>query len=165
MTTHASFGPTAPELRQLLEAELSRRSRFGYVALLLASATMTVVIASLWLTEPALPTRAQIAFLVMTVIGVSWSSLAVWVLTTRRILLGRDSVVAGWMAVTFTATFVVGALAIGLTSGGTSPYAAASLGMALFAIAVVVLIRARRRLASLMNRRDALERDLKASGR
>jgi hypothetical protein len=70
-------------MRHLLDAELSGRSRIAYVALLLASSAMTIVVASLWLTEPSLPSRTQAAFLLMTVIGLSWVSLFVWVLTIR----------------------------------------------------------------------------------
>jgi hypothetical protein len=144
----------------MLDAELSRPSRFRYVASLLAGVTMTVIVASLWLTEPALPTRTRVAFALMTVIGLSWTAFAVWILTTRRVLFGRDSVVAGRMAVTFTTTFVVGALALGYMRGGAAPYAAAAMGLGLLAGAVALLVRARRRVARLMTRREALEREL-----
>ena len=158
--TEASVLANAPDMRRLLDSELSRRSRFGYVALLLASSAMTVVVTSLWLTEPALPLRTQIALLIMSVIGLAWLSLSVWALTTRRVLLGRDGVLAGWMAVTFTATFVLGAALVGLSTGRPGAYAASLLGVGLLAVAVVVLMRARRRMASLMSRRDALKREL-----
>jgi hypothetical protein len=163
--TEASMSATAPDMHRLLDSELSRRSRFGYVALLLASSAMTVVVTALWLTEPALPLRTQIALLVMSVIGLSWLSLSVWALTTRRVLLGRDGVVAGWMAVTFTAIFVVGAVLVGLSTELRGAYAAALLGVGLLAVAVIVLMRARRQMASLINRRDALERELGRKGR
>jgi hypothetical protein len=157
-STHPS--PPVEELRRLLDAELSRPSRFRYVALLLASVTMTIMIASLWLTEPALPTRTQVAFALMTVIGLSWTAFAVWVLTTRRVLFGRDSVVAGRLAITFTTTFVIGALTLGYMSGGTAPYAAATMGLGLLAGAIALLVRAQRRVACLTTRREALEREL-----
>ena len=57
------------DVRTLAGAELSLKSRLGYVALLLVSLGMTAVILSLWLTEPALPPRAQWAFGAMTLIG------------------------------------------------------------------------------------------------
>ena len=47
MTSSHISGPPAAELCRLLDAELSVRSRIGHVALLLASAAMTVVVASL----------------------------------------------------------------------------------------------------------------------
>ena len=64
------------------------------------------------------------------------------------------------MAVTFTATFVLGAALVGLSTGRPGAYAASLLGVGLLAVAVVVLMRARRRMASLMSRRDALKREL-----
>ena len=152
--------PPSLDLPRLLDAELSRTSRFAHVALLLASLTMTVVVASLWLTEPALPTRTQAAFGVLTVIGVSWSAFAAWVLTTRRPLLGRDSVVAGRLAVTFTTTFILGALALGIMNGGRAPYAAAAMGLVLLASGVALLVRADRRVAALTARRETLEREI-----
>jgi hypothetical protein len=157
-STHPS--PPVADLRRLLDKELSRPSRIGYVTLLVASLTMTVVVTSLWLTEPVLPTRARVAFALMTVIGLSWTAFAGWVLTTRRVLLGRDGVVAGRMATTFTITFVVGALTVGYLGGGTAPYAAATMGLGLLAGAITLLVRAQRRVARLTARRDALEREL-----
>jgi hypothetical protein len=157
-----SIPPSPPlaDVRKLLDKELSRPSRIGYVTLLVASLIMTVVIASLWLTEPVLPARARVAFALMTVIGLSWTAFAGWVLTTRRVLLGRDSVVAGRMAVTFTTTFVIGALTVGYLGAGSAPFAAATMGLGLLAGAIALLVRAHRRVARLTARRDALEREL-----
>ena len=154
--------PTSPlgDLRRLLDKELSRPSRIGYVTLLVVSLTMTVVVASLWLTEPVLPTRARVAFALMTVIGLSWTVFAGWGLTTRRALLGRDSIIAGRMAVIFTTTFVIGAFTLSYLSGGTAPYAAAMMGLGLLAGAIALLVRAHRRVARLTARREALEREL-----
>jgi hypothetical protein len=159
-STHAS-----PDLPRLLDAELSRSSRFRHVALLLVSLTMAIVVASLWLTEPALPTRTQAAFGLMIVIGLSWAAFAVWVLIARRTLLGRDSIVAGRMAVSFTTMFIVGALTLGYMNGGTAPYAAAAMGLGLLAAAVALLVRAQRRVTALTTRREALERELGRSHR
>jgi hypothetical protein len=96
----------------------------------------------------------------MTVIGLSWMVFAGWVLATRRVLLGRDSVVAGRLAVTFTAVFVAGALLVGYSAGGKAPFAAAAIGVGMLGVAIALLVRARRRVAGLTARRDALERDL-----
>jgi hypothetical protein len=157
-STHSS--PPLLDLPRLLDAELSRPSRFRHVALLLASITMAIIVASLWLTEPALPTRTQVAFGLMIVIGLSWAGFALWVLTARRPLLGRDSIVAGRMAALFTTMFIAGALTIGYVSGGTAPFAAAAMGLGLLAAAVALLVRAHRRVAGLTTRREALEREL-----
>ncbi len=162
-STHPSTAPM--DLRPLLDRELSHPARFGHVILLLASLTMTIVVGSLWWSEPALPARTEVAFAIMTAIGLSWAGFAAWVLTTRRVLLGRDSVLAGRMAVVFTTAFVIGALMVGYTTGGAAPYAAAAMGLAMLAAAVALLIRAQRRVVRLTARREALERDLGKSGR
>jgi hypothetical protein len=157
-STHSS--ERLVDLPRLLDTELSRPSRFMHVALLVGALTMTVIVAALWLTEPSLPMRTQIAFGLMILIGLSWTAFAIWALTARRILLGRDSVVAARMAVTFTMTFIAGALALGYVNGGTAPYAAAAMGLGLLVPAVVLLVRADRRMAILTTRREALEREL-----
>ena len=156
---HLSTPPTA-DLRRLLDRELSLRSRLSYVGLLLASAAMTTVITSLWLTEPALPTRTAVAFAVMTLIGLSWMVFSGWVLTRRRPLFGRDGLIAGRMAVIFTSVLVAGTLAVGYSSGGVAPYAAFAMGLVLLALAMVALARARRNVALLTKRREALEREI-----
>lgn len=160
MTPTDTSSLSAANLPGLLDAELSRPSRLGYVALLLVSAAMSVAVASLWLTEPALPLRTRVAFGVLTVIGLSWTAFAGWVLVTRRVLLGRDGVVAGWLAVTFTTVFVAGAVIVGYSVGGKAPFAAAAVGVGLLGLAFALLVRAQRRVARLTGRRDALEREL-----
>jgi hypothetical protein len=160
MTGTDSSSLETAHLPRLLDTELSRPSRLGHVALLLVSMAMTVVVVSLWLTEPALPVRTRVAFGAMIAIGMAWMVFAGWVLTTRRVLLGRDSVVAGRLAVTFTAVFVAGALLVGYSAGGRAPFAAAAIGVGLLGVAVALLVRARRRVAALTARRDLLEREL-----
>jgi hypothetical protein len=115
----------------------------------------------LWLTEPSLPARTRIAFAVLILIGIFWFVFAGWVLTHRRILLARHRIVAGRMAVAFTAVFLLGALAVGYTTGGAAPYAAAALGGAMLAVAVFMLLRAHRALARLTERRDTLQHELR----
>lgn len=144
-------------LHDLARAELSPVSRVGYVMLLLASLAMAAVTAALWWTEPELPARTSIALAVLTGIGLSWSAFAVWVLNNRRVLFARHNVVAGWMAVTFTAVFTLGALVIGVTTGEREAYAAAAFGAVMEAVAFVVLARGRRRFARLDARRRELE--------
>jgi hypothetical protein len=126
------------------------------VALLLVSTGMTAVIASLWLTETFLPLRAQLAFGVMCLIGGSWSALAIWALSRRRPLFARDRVIAGGMAVTFTSVFVVGALAAVVIANNAAAYGALATGALMLAVAIKVLVDARRRYAELAARRAAL---------
>jgi hypothetical protein len=147
-------------LQRLADTELSLRSRLGYVALLLAALMMTGIIGALWLTEPALPPRTQLAFAVMIAIGSSWVAFALWVLTHRRVLLAPHRIVAGRMAVTFTALFVLGSLAVGYQTGGPAAYAAAAMGLVMLAGAATMLILAHRRFHRLTERRTALEREV-----
>jgi hypothetical protein len=155
-----SLPMSAAALRHLADAELSLRSRLGYVALLLSSLTMTGVVAALWLTEPALPLRTHMGFAVMSAIGLSWVVFALWVLTHRRVLLARHRIVAGRMAVTFSLVFVIGALAVGYATGAAAAFAAAAVGVVMLTAAVVLLVRAHRTFARLAERRRALEREL-----
>jgi hypothetical protein len=147
-------------VRALARNALSFNARVGYVALLLAAATMSVVIVSLWLTEPELPARTQFAFGVMTIIGVSWVALASWALGARRPLFARDRVIAGQMAVAFTVLFLIGAgISVGM-GGGAAALGAFGTGLAMLVMAGFVLRSARRRFALLTVRRSELERSL-----
>jgi hypothetical protein len=144
------------DVRKLAGAELSMTSRLGYVVLLLAAAAMTTVIVALWLTEPGLPGRARWAFAVLSLIGVSWIGLATWALTTHRPLAARDRVIAGWMAVTFTSVFVLGAALATLISQRSEGWRAVVLGLVMLGVAIHALRKARRRFAELRARRAEL---------
>lgn len=160
MTT-GKLPPTLSEdLRRLADAELSLPSRLAYVALLLGALTMTVIVAALWITEPQVPRRTAIAFAVLTGIGLSWVAFAARVLTHKRILLARHRIVAGRLAVVFSAVFVLGALTVSLASGRPEGFAAAGLGLVMTGVAVLMLVRAHRAFARLVERRDALGREL-----
>lgn len=160
MITQSSPRSLDAELRHLTNQALSTRSRYGHVALLLAALMMSVLLGALLATESALPGRTQIALTIMLGIGASWVVYAVWVLRHRRPLLANHRVVAGWMAVVFTALFFAGASAMALTAGGPFFQAAATVGVAMLAVAVTVLIRAYRNVARLQARRRELERQL-----
>jgi hypothetical protein len=156
--TTGGFVPRSPDaVRRLLEAELAVTPRLRYVALLLVSVMMTVALGALWLTEPSLPLRAHAAFAVMVAIGTSWSAFAVWVLTARRILFPRHGIVAGRMAVTFTSVFTVGAFLLALTNGGVAFQVMMLVGLVLVGCAVLVLVRARRHVARLIERKREIE--------
>ena len=152
------------EMQRLAATELSLRSRLGYTALLLAALAISAVIGALWLTEPSLPARTQIAFALMIGIGLSWVGFSIWVLTRRRVLLARHSVVAARMAVGFSALFVMSFLALGYWGPpAQAPYAAAGLGLVMLAAALALQSRARRRFEQLTSRRHALEREVAKS--
>ena len=150
----------AADLRRLTAAELSRPARIGYVGLLLAASAMTVIVTALLITEPILPPRASIALGVLALMGLSWVVFAAWVLTRKRILLGRHRVVAGRMAVGFSAVFCIGALALGYAMSSRVAVAAGAMGVVMLAIALAMLKRARRSVKRLSQRRDELERQL-----
>jgi hypothetical protein len=116
-----------------------------------------VVIVSLWLTEPALPARTHLAFGLMAIIGMSWMALASWALGARRPLFARDRVIAGRMAVAFTATFVVGAAIAAGMGGGAASFGALGAGILMLVIAGSALRSASRRCTALAARREELE--------
>ena len=160
MTDYTPPSPLVDDLRRLTASELSLPVRLGYVGLLLAAATMTVIVTALLITEPSLRPRTSIALGILAVMGLSWVSFAVWVLSQRRILLGRHRVVAGRLAVGFSAVFCIGAVVVGYATSSRSALAAAALGAVMIAIATAMLVRARRRVEQLSKRRDELERQL-----
>jgi hypothetical protein len=143
--------------RALAGAELSLAARLGYVGLLLVSAALTTVVVALWFTEPSLPSRTQIAFGAMSVIGGSWMVLAAWALKVRRPLFARDRVIAGGMAVTFSGVFVVGCVAAAIVAGGAAAYGALATSVVMLLAAIGALAGARRRFAELVARRQVLE--------
>jgi hypothetical protein len=156
-----SHGMAPPaSLQQVLDTQLSRRSRLGYVALLLVSLAMAGIVGSLWLTEPVLVARVQVGFALIVGIALAWSGFAIWTLATRRPLLGQDRVIAGRMAVTFTSIFAASAIALALADGRPASYGAAATGLVMLGAAAAVLARARRHVARLTARRQALEREL-----
>ena len=163
MTHHTPPPALAGELRRLTVLELSRRARAGYVCLLLAASAMTAVVGGLLLTEPSLPPRTSIALAVMVAIGLSWVFFAAWVLTRRRILLGKDRVVAGRMAVAFNSLFVAGCVLAAAITGAPSAFAAMALGLVMLGVAGGLWIRARRQFEHLTTRRQQLERQLAGS--
>ncbi len=156
MTLAPQMDAAAPEVR-IVSAELSTGPRIAHALLLAAALSGTVVTLSLFITEPDLPLRTRAAFAVLSLIGMGWTTYALWVLTQRRVLYARQQVVAGWMAVAFTSVFTLGALAIGIGSGMLVGFVAGAIGVAMVGAALVLLSRARRRLAALTAKRRALE--------
>lgn len=156
--TDSSFASLQQELQHLTTRALSPAARYGHVALLLASALMCVVLASLLATETALPGRTRLAFGVLLAIGASWVVYALWVLRNRRSLLADQRIVAGRMAVVFSGVFVAGALLLGATTGRTLFPVAAAFGGSLLVLACLALQQAHRRADALRARRSELER-------
>ena len=147
-------------LRTLTTHVLSTPARVGHVLLLLAALAMSILFFALLVTEPALPTRTRAAFLLMLLIGLSWAAYALWVLKNRLTVLANHAIVAGRMAVAFSAIFTAAALAAGVLSGRPAAYVAAGVGVVQLALAVQLLIRAQRRYRALQQRRQQLEREI-----
>jgi len=161
--------PPAPNvvagLERLARTELSLGARMAHVLLALAASALTIVVASLWLTEPSLPLRTSIAFALMTAIGLSWIAYSVWVLTARRVMFARQRVVAGRVAVTFCGVFSLGCVILGVTTDARGAWPACAMSLALLAIAIGVWRRAESAHAALLARRDALEQKLARGAR
>ena len=142
------------DMQKQMARELSLPARLGHTALLVVSASVSALTASLWLTEPALPLRTHIAFGAIVVIGLAWTGFAWWVLANRRVMLANQRVIASWMAVGFTALFLVGAVILRSRIGNGGVVVSA----AFLAVAGVNAIVARRRFVRLVERRRSLER-------
>ncbi|HEU5021184.1 MAG TPA: hypothetical protein VFT60_04815 [Bryobacteraceae bacterium] len=147
-------------LGQLARTELSLRARLGHVLLALVASAMTILVVSLWLTEPALPRRTAAAFAVLTVIGLGWAGYSLWVLSARRVMLARQRVVAGRLAVAFTAAFAAGCIVLNFTARLDAGWPAVAMSLTLLAVAAIVWRRAEAAHSSLLARRGRLEREL-----
>ena len=154
------------DIQQLTAAHLSLPSRVGHTALLMVSVTMAVAVGSLWVTEPSLPMRTQVAFAVIVAMSLGWTAFATWVLTRRRVLLGTDRVVAATMALAFSTICTVGMVAVGYWGGvGAPAYTAALVESPLAVVAAILLVRARQRVSVLMRRRRELEQEFSIRSR
>lgn len=166
MTVTPPLDPSVvASLERLARTELSFRTRLGHVLLALAASAMTIVIVSLWLTEPALPRRTTTAFGLLTVIGLGWVAYSVWVLSARRVMLARQRVVAGRLAAAFATAFATGCVLLALTTKEPAAWPAAAMSLVLLTVALVLWRRARAAWVTLLARRDALERTLTPGAR
>jgi hypothetical protein len=146
---------TPEEVLARLDAPLSLRRRVGYLAVAFTGLTASALIGLLWLTEPRLPARTNVAFAVLVTIGLCWAAFGGWAVTRRTPLFARDRVVAGWLGVGAWLAFGVGALVISVVRHEFEP---SLLGVVLVlgAVAGVHLRSARRARAALLRRRVAL---------
>jgi len=147
-------------LRDLLERELTPGARWAHVALLLLAAGASVALASLWMTEPALPARTQAAFAVLLAINLGWCGYAQWALRYRRVLYARHRLLAARLALAFCAVYSLGAFALAAFAGVAAGWPAGALGLVMSAAAMAMHVRADRYYAGLQRRREALERAL-----
>ncbi|GAA3303161.1 hypothetical protein GCM10020218_100070 [Dactylosporangium vinaceum] len=141
---------TPDDMLDRLSGRLSRPRRLAVVGVLLAGAAMTLLISLLWVTEPELPARTQLAFAGLVAVGLAWVGYAAWVLTSRLPLYALDRVVAAWLGLGATV-----AVAVPVALIAAAPLALAVVG-ALLALAVTNLVRSRRRRAALLRRKREL---------
>ena len=161
MTTTQPFGPpVVADLERLARTELSLRARVGHVLLALVASALTIVVVSLWLTEPVLPARTAIAFAMLIVIGLGWVAYSVWVLSARRVMLARQRVIAGRLAVAFAGTFAAGCVLLAATTTVSAARPATAMSVVMLAVALWLWRRAETAHAALLVRREALERQL-----
>jgi len=148
------------ELQRLSRTELSAGARLGHVVLALAASAMTVVIVSLWLTEPVLPLRTQVAFAVLAAIGMGWTGFSLWVLRSRRVMLARHRQIAGRLALAFCGVFTGGCVLLVVAANTAAARPALGMSLVLLTAALVLWRRAETAHATLLTRRDALQRQL-----
>lgn len=147
-------------LARVTEGALSRRQRYGHVALVLFAAGMVAILASLLITEPGLPTRTTVAFSLMLLMALAWVAFGLRVLRRQLPTLANREIVAARMAVAFSAMFTAGAAIVGATIGARAMTSATWMGVAMTGLAIGLLVRAHQRRARLQALREQLEREL-----
>jgi hypothetical protein len=147
---------TPEQVQGFVRGELSRRARGAHAALLVASLAMATIVTSVWVTEPALPTRTHVAFLFVVVIAAAWATHAIWVLTRRAVLLVPHQVQAARLAMVCCLAFVTGCVTAWATVGGAASVMALVTSLVMFSLAVLNMRRARARHAALLQRRREL---------
>ena len=141
------------EMQKQVREEIAMPSRLGHTALFTAGLAAAGLAISLLLTEPALPARTIVAFSLLALVGCAWSGFAAWVLVRRRVLFGRQRIVAARMALGITLVFLSGAVWLRDTLGLAAIVTAALMVGA----AITMHGLASRRVAKLAARRRSLE--------
>lgn len=147
---------TPEQIQTLVRGHLSARSKALHAVLLVAAAAMAIVVASIWITEAALPARTQVAFAVLVVIALGWVAHATWVLTHTAILLVPHQVQAARLSVGACVLFLGGCVAAQLIVGGPAALLALASALVMTAVSVLNFRTSRARFHALMRRREAL---------
>ncbi|GAB4048549.1 hypothetical protein [Catellatospora paridis] len=145
----------ADELISRLSGPLSLRRRVLTVVALLGGLLGAAFVLLLWLTEPALPGRTQLAFGVLVLIGLGWAGYGGWVLSRRTPLFALDRVIAGWLALAATGLLAGLTVLVAVTRGGVHPVAYAVV-VVLVVVAAGILVRARALRGALLRRKREL---------
>ncbi|MCC7001864.1 MAG: hypothetical protein IT357_06890 [Gemmatimonadaceae bacterium] len=149
--------PPAAVIQARVSTALALPSRLRHTALLLVATAMAGVTGALALTEPGLPLRTRLALGALAVGGVAWAMFAGWVLARREVLFGRHRLIAGWMAVGFSAVLTMtSAVAAWMDRRTTMWLPATGVGVVMLILAAVLLHRAHGDVRALRTRRDAL---------
>ncbi|GHJ47794.1 hypothetical protein Cs7R123_51360 [Catellatospora sp. TT07R-123] len=145
----------AEEMLARLERPLSPWRRVATAAAAIGGCAGAAAIGVLWATEPDLPVRTQVAFAALVAVGLAWAGYGVWALTRRTPLFARDRVVAGWLALGATVLLTGLVVAVTVARRPAQPLLLA-LVLALLALAVVNLVRARAARSALLRRKHEL---------
>jgi len=140
-------------LKDQVRRELSLGVRLRYTALAVAGLSMTGLVTSLLATEPFLPLRTRVAFVLIALGGLAWTSFAVWVLTERRVLLANHHVAAATLATTLSVTFLVLAIVFRDRAG----MGAVAMNSVTSILSALWWLRARRNVAALRQKAHAIE--------
>jgi hypothetical protein len=133
---------------------MSLRRRVSLVLVGLAGGCGAALLLLLWLTEPdPLPVRTRAAFGALAVIGASWAGYAIWALT-RMPLFAADRVIAGRLALLFTALTTAVTLYVAVSRPGPLTLAALVTAATTVLAAAVVLRRSLVRKKALESLRD-----------
>lgn len=138
-----------------ISGRLSLRRRVATVVALLGGLAVAAVAALLWVTEPDLPARTEVAFGGMVVGGLAWATYGVWVLSRRTPLFALDRVIAAWLALAVTALFSVPVALVTTMRDRAEPVGFVVIA-ALLAVTTVNLVRARAHRAALLRRKREL---------
>ena len=149
-------------LARLTDRTLSRFERYAHAILLFFAGGMAFLSGGLLFMEPNLPKRAEAALAVMLLIALAWVVFAIRVLLVRMPVLANREVIAARMALGFSTLFTVGMVLFSWSVGGRTVTTGTMLGATMACVAIVLLVRARRRVAELRALRAQLERELAA---
>ncbi len=154
--------PSIAEMQQRLAVELSTRARVVLTLLFLVDLAVGIVVLALWLTEPSLPLRTQVAFGLLLAGASTWALYFGWTLSRRKVLLARQRVISGWIAFVFTGLLTAGcaALAIAQPDARNLALTAAAMGATFCVAAGLLLQRAHAGYQELVDRRAGLEQEL-----
>ncbi len=155
--------PPAAVIQTRLVAALALPSRLAHTALLLLATAMAGITGALSLSEPDLPLRTTLALRALALVGVAWAIFAAWVLARRDVLIGRHRLIAGWMAVMFSAALTTSCgVAAWLDRTNARWLPATGVGLTMLVFAAILLRRAYVDVRALLERRDALRAALDA---